>query len=210
MGNFNSIHDILLYCTLKINQLELAEIKRNVLTKLEGLDKRLIYHNIAHTLDVMEQTLRIASFDDTLTEREIYLLHLAALYHDTGFLEIYMGHEEVSCRYFLEDAGNFGINKEEEAIVTGIIMATKVSNQPKTVLERIIRDADLDYLGREDFPEISLTLKKELFDFGFISNEEEWNNKQLDFLRNHQYNTVISLAEREPIKQKNLQALLHH
>ena len=36
-----------------------------------------------------------------------------------------------------------------------LILATKVPQKPKNKLEKIICDADLDYLGREDFDNIS-------------------------------------------------------
>ncbi len=183
-------------------------IKQNLLTKLEGLDPRLRYHNIDHTLDVLRQAERIAKDEDITDEREHYLLKIAALYHDAGFLRLYEGHEEESCSIFLGDAREFDLTEDEVQLVQGLIMATKITSDPRTHLEKILRDADLDYLGRRDFDEISNRLKQELLLFGFIADENEWDARQLAFLKKHNYHTRSSEAIRGPGKQKNYLALV--
>ena len=47
-------------------------------------------------------------------------------------------------------------------------MATEIPQNPKTHLEMIMCDADLDYLGRYDFETISNNLYTEFLDFGFV------------------------------------------
>ena len=183
-------------------------IKENLISKLKDLDSRLSYHNIQHTLDVIEQAERIALNERITSERELYLLKIAALYHDSGFLHIYNGHEEVSCSIFQEDAKNFALSEDEKKLIRDLIMVTKITSVPHTKLEKILRDADLDYLGRPDFDEISNRLKKELLHYNLIENEHEWDIKQLAFLKKHRYHTKTSQDLREPVKQKNYLALV--
>ena len=183
-------------------------IKENLINKLKDLDSRLSYHNIQHTLDVVNQAERIALNEEITDERELYLLKIAALYHDSGFLKLYDGHEEVSCGIFLEDAKNLALSEEEKTLIRELIMVTKLTSMPHTKLEKILRDADLDYLGRPDFDEISNRLKKELLQFNLIENEHEWDVKQLAFLKKHRYHTKTSQALREPVKQKNYLTLV--
>ena len=185
-----------------------AKIKDLLLIKLKDLDPRLSYHNINHTLDVLEEAQRIATSENITDKRELYLLKLAALYHDCGFLKIYDGHEEVSCSIFKKDAADFDLTDEEIKFVEKLIMVTKITNVPHTKLEKIIRDADLDYLGRKDFSVISALLKKELMQLNMIANDSEWNKRQLTFLKNHHYHTKSSKDLREPLKQKNFQSLI--
>ena len=182
-------------------------IKQNLLSKLRDLDARLIYHNIQHTLDVLNQAERIAAEEKIADKKELYLLKLAALYHDSGFLKKYEGHEEVSCKIFLEDAASFGLTEMEKNLVERLIMATKISSKPKTILEKILRDADLDYLGRNDFSTIACLLKKELMSYKFIATNKDWNIRQLAFLETHKYYTKSSILTREPVKQQYLQTL---
>jgi uncharacterized protein len=61
------------------------EIKINFLTRLKGLSPDLTYHCISHTLDMMEQCERIASEEGITSDRDLFLLKVAALYHDSGF-----------------------------------------------------------------------------------------------------------------------------
>ena len=192
--------------SLQIDDFEL--ITEKLLNRLKKLDSRLRYHNINHTMDVVKQSERIANEEKSFTLREIFLLKLAALYHDSGFLYTYTDHEKISCRIFLEDSRDYNLSKDEINQVKKSIMATKTSRRPKTIAEKILKDADLDYLGRKDFRQIGDLLKEELFQFEFIYNDQEWNNRQLSFIKKHRYYTKSSKLEREPLKRENYYHLL--
>ena len=84
-----------------------------------------------------------------------------------------------------------------------MIMATKMPQSPKNHFEQIICDADLDYLGRNDFEDISSNLLKELEINQKITNFN-WLQIQEKFLKSHIYFTLTSLKSREKNKQKRL------
>ena len=89
-------------------------------------------------------------------------------------------------------------------MVCGMIMATRYPQHPKSHLEQILCDADLDYLGRPDFFEIGATLYKELIATGRLSSEREWNRLQVNFLNSHRYFTATAVSSRDPLKKENL------
>ncbi|MFT4973228.1 MAG: HD superfamily phosphodiesterase, partial [Saprospiraceae bacterium] len=60
-----------------------------------GLTDDHLYHDLQHTLMVAKAT-RLLSSEMDLPEEEREVLELAGLFHDTGFVETYTGHEEVS------------------------------------------------------------------------------------------------------------------
>lgn len=184
------------------------KIERFVLKKLEGLSPDLTYHSAGHTRDVLRQSIRIAEEESVMDERELFILKLAALYHDTGFLETYSNHEERSCDIFIRDAAEFKLNPVDCEQIKELIMVTKIPQQPKNLLESIICDADLDYLGRDDFPIIGNKLKQEFMVYGVVRNEDEWEQLQLKFLSSHHYHTPSARRDREPIKQQHLESLL--
>jgi hypothetical protein len=186
----------------------IEEVRKNVCEKLKGLDPHLTYHDLKHTLDVVKQSKRIALEEGIDNERDLLLLEVAAFYHDTGFLRTYANHEEAGCKLFLEDAANYQFTEEDTQTVVGLIMATKIPQSPKTGLEKIICDADLDYLGRDDFFEIGDTLRKEFLHFHIVATDKEWEALQLKFLTAHKYFTNDSKKRREPHKQLHLQKLL--
>jgi len=183
-------------------------IETAVFKKLEALSPDLTYHSSGHTRDVVRQSERIAHDEAVSDPRQLFVLKLAALYHDTGFLETYANHEETSCAIFLRECASFGLNAVETSLVTELIMATKLPQDPKTLLQKIICDADLDYLGRSDFDLIAEKLKQEFFVYGLVETEEEWESLQLKFLTTHTYHTASSRRKREPIKQQNLHSLI--
>jgi hypothetical protein len=74
-------------------------------------------------------------------------------------------------------------------------------------LENILCDADLDYLGRDDFYETGEKLCKEMLEQGAVENEREWNLVQRTFLQSHRYHTNYSNVNRESSKQERLQEI---
>jgi HD superfamily phosphodiesterase len=183
-------------------------IKNKVIKLLSSkLDKRLCYHNIQHTLDVVMQAERIALGEGIIDEKKILLLKMAALFHDSGFIYTYIGHEEKGCEIARELIVNKEINAKEMKIITETIMATKIPHKPTTQLQRIICDADLDYLGRDDYKIISTELKNELLNYGFIKTDAEWLKMQISFFESHIYFTKTSTDTRLAKKLSTLTGL---
>lgn len=185
---------------------EFKQIKQGVLHQLAHLQPTLTYHSPEHTLDVLEQCERIAAAEGLTDPRRVFLLKVAALYHDIGFLHRYTEHEEESCRIFLADATQHTFSDEEKNDVLHMIMATRLPQQPTTLAEQIICDADLDYLGRTDFLTIGDRLRREFISHGIVADDDGWQDLQLRFLNTHHYHTASSKTLREPIKQMHLQA----
>lgn len=187
--------------------LQHAEVR--VREKLQHLDSTLTYHCLTHTFDVLEQCLRIAAAEGITDHHDLKNLRLAALYHDTGFLETYKNHEQKGCEIFLHDTKDIRMTDEDIEIIQGLIMSTKLPQEPKTHLQQIICDADLDYLGRDDFFPIADNLRKEFIHYQVVSNNEEWHLLQLKFLTTHTYHTKSSRLLREPVKQKHLKMIMN-
>ena len=61
----------------------------------EKLPANHIYHNYTHTCEVVDAAKEIAEGCD-LNKDETEMVLLAAWFHDTGFIELYDGHEQVS------------------------------------------------------------------------------------------------------------------
>jgi hypothetical protein len=135
------------------------------------------------------------------------LLKVAALFHDSGFLHVYKEHEEKGCMIAKEFLPVFGVSEKQLQQIFGMIMATRIPQQPKNYLEEIICDADLDYLGRDDFYPIGKTLYHEWKAFGFVRDEEDWNKKQVRFLEAHHYFTDSSIVLRASKKAEHLAQL---
>jgi predicted Zn-ribbon and HTH transcriptional regulator len=171
--------------------------------QINELPLHLSYHNIQHTKDVYKAVETIAAGEDIRNE-DLKLLLTAAAYHDCGFLETREGHEMVSCRIARETLPNYDYSEDQIKNICGMITATHLPQSPKNHLECILADADLDYLGREDFFLLSERLYREVKNCGELINDDEWNHVQVDFMLNHHYFTQTSINLRADQKQVNL------
>lgn len=179
--------------------------KKFILDKLKKeLKPTLYYHDVSHTMDVYESTIRIAGLEK-INGDDLLLLKTAAMYHDSGMLKTYVGHEEASCEIASEYLPGFGYNTDEITQINKMIMATKLPQNASDHLDQVICDADLDYLGREDFFMISHRLKLEwiIQDFN-PTTLKEWYKLQVSFLGNHQFFTKSAKETRDAGKLINL------
>lgn len=175
-----------------------------ILNKLKNeLPANLFYHSIDHTLDVYHCAESIAK-EERISDSDLKLLLIAAIYHDAGYLEQNHNHEQISCEIARKYLPQFNYSQENIDLICGIIMATKIPQRPKNHLEKIICDADLNYLGRTDFFDIGENLYREMFAFGYIKNKVEWNRIQLDFMRQHHYFTTTVIKHNYSQKEKNI------
>lgn len=178
-----------------------------VLKRLENeLPPNLYYHGVHHTLDVCKAAEELALCEQ-VAAKDLVLLRTAAIYHDIGFIVRYPNNEEVASQIASETLPGFHYQPDDITTICHIILATRIPQNPRTHLEQIMCDADLDYLGRADFFDISQTLKQEWMAFGIISTEEEWNRKQVYFFQQHHYFTKTAIEKREARKNDHLMAL---
>ena len=171
---------------------------------LEKLDREipanLYYHNINHTKDVRAAAEMIGKAEH-ISDDDMKLLLTAACYHDSGFLNVLHEHEAESCHIVRENLPDFGFSDEEIDRICGMIMATRIPQSPKNELEKILADADLDYLGRDDF----FTIGDALYHERALTDRDKWNNTQLKFMQQHHYFTQTALNLRSLKKQENLE-----
>jgi len=81
-------------------------------------------------------------------------------------------------------------------------MATCIPQRPKNHLQAILCDADVDYLGRDDFFVLSNRLFSELSAEGLIADEDAWNREQRDFIGPHHYHAISSQKLRQEKKEE--------
>lgn len=174
----------------------------------ENLAPFLTYHDWKHTEHVIRMAEYIAQ-KEKMTEDDTLLIKTAALFHDAGFINNDSdGHEEASILLAQDKLPQFGYSKNEIKIIAGMIRATSIPQEPKTILESILADADLEYLGTDSFERIGTNLFFEIKHNNPDLSITEWNEIQIKFLQNHQYHTPYCILNRNPTKQKNLELLI--
>ncbi|MCF8298584.1 MAG: HD domain-containing protein [Saprospiraceae bacterium] len=182
-------------------------VKVFILNKLKKeLDPSYLYHSLKHTINVYNAVIKIGKYEK-VSAHELILLKTAALFHDAGLLKFYQGHEEESSRMVEEILPKFKYSLNDIEHISKLISSTKIPQRPKFQLEKILCDADLDYLGRDDYFETAEKLRKEWINIGLILTDKEWLKIQVKFLQNHKYFTEYSKKNREFKKLEYLKIL---
>jgi adenylate cyclase len=91
--------------------------------------------------------------------------------------------------------------------ICSLIMSTKLPPKPTDLLESIMCDSDLDYLGRSDFIPVSNTLFEELKAQNKMGSLNDWNKIQVKFISGHQYFTKTAQSLREVNKQLQIERI---
>lgn len=187
--------------------MEYENLKKEALGILEeNLSDKLHYHGLSHTLDVLAVCDQYIEREG-LGEAEANLLRIGALLHDIGFTVSTKMHEERSVELTGSIMEKHGYSATDISIVKGLIRATRVPQSPENHLQEIICDADLDYLGRDDFYKISKLLFEELKSFSVVTEISEWNLQQIRFLESHRYHTAFARKYRQPKKEERIREL---
>ncbi|MEK6861249.1 MAG: HD domain-containing protein [Nanoarchaeota archaeon] len=174
------------------------------------------YHNIGHAIDVAQSACRLGKLEG-VNENDRQLLIVAGLMHDyvyeyqpSGPHNLYLGlssitpksdNEERSAKAAESILPSLGYLSAEIKKISQMILATKVPQNPKNLLERIMCDADLDVLGRDDlFENKSEKYRQELG----IDDKTSWYRLQTEFLSSRQYFTKSARKLREEGAKKNI------
>jgi len=170
------------------------------------------YHDANHTLHptkgVVAAANRIA-ISENISEHDRELLITAAYFHDTGFIREYDKNEPIAARMAGRILKLIGYKPNEVKKIQKMILATDLAVEPKTHVEKILCDADLDHFGREDFFKFDGKLREGRRIRGIdVSDDAKWYKGTLAVITNHQYYTESQKKLREKEKQKNIKRLL--
>ena len=186
---------------IKFGLIQFTDIQEIILDKLEmDLPGYLFYHNVKHTVDVVTE-VELIGWAEGCTDEEILILKTAALFHDAGHIVAYDNHEYYGTQIARQMLPEYKYTSDQIERICSLILSTKLPPKPTNLLENIICDSDLDYLGRSDFIPVSNTLYEELKAQNKMASLNDWNKIQVKFISGHQYFTKTARKLREVNKQ---------
>lgn len=185
----------------------ICDAKKYVNSILMPLES-LYYHQYEHALEVMTRAVYLW-IKEWLSDEEIEILALAWLFHDTWFTIQYDNNEFIWAKIAENYLKRVLYPKEKRDNVELLIQATDPNyTTPRNIMEKIIKDSDLDNLWRDDFFDKWDKLKMELETIKKIKiKDPDWHHSALDFLWNHKYYTKTQENERWEKKKKNEELL---
>lgn len=185
--------------------LEVEAYVTNFIT--EQVPKEYAYHDIQHTVSVVNDAREIGKQFD-LSEIEMEILLLAAWFHDTGYDKGAMNHEERGARYAREYLSGQEYSEKDLQRIEDCILATKMPHDPKSLLERIICDADLGHIGQKIYWERCSKVRQEMaLTKDLIMTDQEWVDFELEFMDRHEFQTPVAKQLYDRRKKKHIKQL---
>ena len=171
------------------------------------------YHDADHTLHPVRGIVAVANdiaVAENISEHDRELLIAAAYFHDTGYIREYDKNEPIAARMAGRILKLIGYEPAEIKKIQNMILATDLAVEPKTHVEKILCDADLDHLGRTDFLDLDARLRDGKSARGLdVSDDKKWFKGTLDLITNHKFYTETRKKLREEQKQRNIQKLVN-
>ncbi len=167
--------------------------------------EELLYHNYEHTASVATAAAELNAHYG-LPEQEDFVVRAAAWFHDLGYLVDPDNHEAASvvlAENFLKEKQVTSVIIEE---VKDCILATRMPQKPKNLLQQIVCDADMSHFSTDSFAEKSKQLRKELQTrCGLAISKNAWRHQTICLLEVHQYHTDYARAHWNVKKMENLE-----
>jgi predicted metal-dependent HD superfamily phosphohydrolase len=166
------------------------------------------YHNFKHTLGVVE-AVNVLADSEKLDSSEKETILIAAWFHDAGYINGCVDHEDSSCAIaagFLKEKGKSDAYIEK---VSNLIKATRMDYVPENLFEKIIKDADCYHLSSENYASACEGLRTEWENTEKKTfTDKEWATENLNFLVNkHQFYTDFALKYWQPLKEMNVKRI---
>lgn len=175
--------------------------------ELYALDDKnnLLYHSEKHAIGVVARVNEIAAHYD-LSEDQVIALNLAAWFHDIGHLYTTPTDHEIKSAELAEEwMREQNLTEEMVGMVKQLILATKITTKPDSLMERIIKDADTFNLGTKEFKKTDKLLKEEMRLRNFTTLLAGWDQNKLEILQNHEFYTDYAKELLNEAKQKNIE-----
>jgi len=169
-----------------------------------GDTSKLHYHNWNHTLSVYDSAMVIAG-NSGFDMRDTEAIGIAAIFHDIGYLNGWENHEEEGAGIAADFLKGEDYPQQRIEQVKGMIRATRINAIPTSVMEEVIKDADLAHLGMDDYYTHYTNMLREMRDMKHMNiSDKEWCAKSLDFMHNQKYYSEQGIKMYRETKNKNI------
>ncbi|MEO8710768.1 MAG: YitT family protein [Parafilimonas sp.] len=187
--------------------MQVEKLKAFIFEKMHNeLPHWLTYHSAHHTEEVINHSLELGQAH-SLSPHDLDILHTAAILHDAGFLISNIDHERSSCNLAREYLPQFEYTEQQIEEVCKLIMTTRLPQSAFDKISRILCDADLYYLGTNDYQLYSGRLYRELKHYTPSISNAKWLLLQKEFLEAHEYFTDVAKTKLNSGKKTNLKRI---
>jgi len=189
-----------------MNRIEdtLVEEAREYVTLIlkHELSDKCLFHTISHTLEVLKNAEIIGRYCN-ISEEDLNILRMCALFHDIGYVDAYDDHEIYSAERAVNYLRSKNVGEETIKQVERAILSTKTPQTPLDKISKILCDADLMNLTFDDYFEQVDLMRMEWEKVGKAKlNHHQFYLNTLEFFQSHQYHSKYGKMILQPKKEK--------
>lgn len=184
--------------------IDILKIYFYIKAKLENSPEvqQFFYHGWMHTKAVYDAICYLTPMEN-IDNENFEELKIAALYHDTGYTTGESDdHEYRGADIARMELPLFGIADYRISHICMLIVSTVPEYRPIGIVEEIMHDADLEYIGRDYYPYVAELLRREKSIL-----HDVWRREQVTFLKNHQFITDSARKLFDRQKEINIRIL---
>jgi len=191
----------------KLQLLRLGDLEDRVFeTILPGLPDNLHFHSLEYARKVYNQSFLLCRAEEVEQEDRL-LVRTAALMLYTGLTQSYANFENRSSVITRDILPHYHYSETQIDKICNLIMATKLPFQPNNILEKILIDTKMEFIGRPDYPAQIKLLYQEMLESGAKLNGQQFKKQQLELLYTFDFFTIAARRLREVPGEEQQSAL---
>ncbi len=192
---------------LKLQVKRLNDLEDYVFNKLqEELPKQMYFHNAELARQVYNHSYLISKSENLDIEKTLKV-RTASLLLYLGFINNYRNSEVESVNIANEILSGFQYNDRQKNIITNLILSTKPPFEPGNLMEQIMIDAKMEYLGRVDYIKNYKLLFLEENEMLSPKEISQWKLEQIELMENFEYYTAGARRLREISFEEQIERL---
>ncbi len=188
--------------TLRLNDLEAKVFD----AYYQYFDEKFRFHNMNYIHRFLEQ-IRLLCRAEELDEEDTLICLTTGLVLYSGLSQNYENFENRSVVIARELLPSFHYNDKQIDLISHTLIGTKYPPEPRNILEKIVIDARMEYLGRPDLPSIIKEMYAEAKENGSKLDFSSWKEKQISVLQSFNFYTLASRRLREVQAPEQIMAI---
>ncbi|HYW94477.1 MAG TPA: adenylate/guanylate cyclase domain-containing protein, partial [Bacteroidales bacterium] len=182
---------------LKLQLLRLNDLEEYVYDKLEvELPVNMYFHNLSHARQIYNFAGLLCKAED-LDFEETLMIRTACLLLPLGYISSYENPEIQAATIARELLPGYFYSDKQANLVSNLILSTKWPPSPRNLLEEIMADSRMEYLGRVDFIKLYKLLFLEHNEYLQPMEIRDWKENQIKILSSYSFYTAGARRLRE-------------
>lgn len=192
---------------INLQLLRLKDIEEEFLKKMEeSLPAILVFHNIKYSIDLLTRCELLLS-SEKISHEDRLLVRTSAVFMCMSYSKGYIERKNYTFQLCRELLPKYHYSESQAKKINHLISMPLFSKQAGTIPEKLLCDARLAFLGKNNFPESVNNLYQELSNYGQLASKDEFLSFLKTFLTSFRYYTLTAQKLAETTIKNQIEAL---